>query len=72
MTPLVPRDLLLLALPGDPQPSSGGRVFYVLATQDGEADEKLSAIWSVRPGQMPARFSSGKRDRLPRVSPDGT
>jgi len=70
--PLVPSDLLLLALPGDPQPPVNGRVFYVLATQDGDADEKLSAIWSVRPGEAPVRFGSGKHDRSPRVSPDGT
>jgi dipeptidyl aminopeptidase/acylaminoacyl peptidase len=71
-TPLVPNDLLLLALPGDPRPPVGRRIFYVLVTQDADADDKLSAIWSVRPGEAPRRFSSGKHDRSPRVSPDET
>jgi dipeptidyl aminopeptidase/acylaminoacyl peptidase len=69
---VTPSDLLSLALPGDPQPPVAGRVFYVLATQDGDADEKCAAIWSVRPGESPVKFSSGKRDRSPRVSPDGS
>ena len=72
MTPLLPSDLLLLALPGDPQPPVGGRIFYALATQDEVDDEKQSAIWSVRAGEAPARFTWGKHDRSPRVSPDGT
>jgi dipeptidyl aminopeptidase/acylaminoacyl peptidase len=72
LTPLLPSDLLLLALPGDPQPPVGGRIFYALATQDEVDDEKQSAIWSVRAGEAPARFTWGKHDRSPRVSPDGT
>ncbi len=71
-TPLVPSDLLRLALPGDPQIAPDGRVFFVLSTQDEEKDETRTAIWSVSAGSPAAPFTSGTHDRFPRVSPDGT
>jgi dipeptidyl aminopeptidase/acylaminoacyl peptidase len=70
-TPLVPSDLFRMALPSDPQPPLDGRVFFVLATHDEPADEILTAIWSVRPGEAPVAFTSGRHDKMPRVSPDG-
>jgi dipeptidyl aminopeptidase/acylaminoacyl peptidase len=70
-TPLVPSDLLRLTLPSDPRPAADGRVFYVATTMDEAADATRSSLWCVRPGSAPARFTSGTRDRMPRVSPDG-
>ncbi len=69
--PLVPADLFRLALPSDPRVAPDGRVFYVLTTLDEAKDEACTSIWSVRPGGVPARFTAGTRDRMPRVSPDG-
>jgi dipeptidyl aminopeptidase/acylaminoacyl peptidase len=70
-TRLTPSDLLRLTLPSDPRLGPGGRVFYV-ATSLHEADDRANtAIWSVRPGSAPARFTSGAHDRMPRLSPDG-
>lgn len=71
-TPLVPADLLRLALPGDPQCAPDGRVFFVLSTQDEASDETRSAIWSVRAGSPATPFTSGLHDRMPRISPDAT
>jgi dipeptidyl aminopeptidase/acylaminoacyl peptidase len=70
-TPLVPSDILRLALPSDPQPPVDGRVFYVLAVQDEDADEVTTSIWFARLNEAPVAFTSGKHDRMPRVSPDG-
>ena len=69
--PLVPNDIYRMALPSDPQPPAGGRVFYVLATHDETADEVFTSIWSVEPGADPAPFTRGNHDKMPRVSPDG-
>ncbi len=71
-TPLVPNDLYRFTLPSDPNIAPDGRVFYVLATQDEAKNETLTAIWAVRAGAAATRFTSGERDRSPRVSPDGT
>lgn len=70
--PLVPADLYRLAVPADPQYGLDGRVFYPLATYHDEGDETRTAIWSVRAGSPAAPFTTGPRDRMPRVSPDGT
>ena len=71
-TPLVPSDLARLALPTDPRCAPDGRIYFVLATHDVVADETRTAIYVVRPGSPPLRFSAGTKDRSPRVSPDGT
>jgi dipeptidyl aminopeptidase/acylaminoacyl peptidase len=71
-TPLVPQDLYRLALPSDPRIAAGGRVYYMLATNDEESDLTQTAIWSFRLGEAPARFTSGTSDRSPRPSPDGS
>jgi dipeptidyl aminopeptidase/acylaminoacyl peptidase len=70
-TPLVPSDLFRLALPSDPQLAPDGRMFYTLATSDEPSDEKRTSIWCVR-DDVPAAFTSGTRDRMPRVAPDGS
>ena len=70
-SPLVPSDLYRFALPNDPNIAPDGRVFYVLATQDEEKNETRTAIWMAREGATPVRFTSGTKDRSPRVSPDG-
>jgi len=70
--PLLPSDLSRLRLPSDPQAGPDGRVFYVLTTYDEPADETCTAIHAVRPGEEPAAFTSGRKDRKPRVAPDGT
>ncbi len=71
-SPLVPSDLYLMALPTDPRIASDGRVYYVLATNDEESDSSPSSIHAFRQGEGPVRFTSGKNDRMPRPSPDGT
>ncbi len=70
--PLVPGDLYRLAIPNDPHCASDGRVFFVLGTQDEEADETSSAIYAVRDGRPPTPFTSGRKDRMPRVAPDAS
>jgi len=67
---LLPGDLYRLTIPNDPRCARDGRVFFVLGTQDEEADETSSAIYAVRDGRPPTRFTSGKKDRMPRVAPD--
>ncbi len=71
-TPLTPNDLFSIVLASDPQLCPDGRVFYVCATQSEAKNETQTAIWSVRRGGEPARFTSGEKDSAPRVSPDGT
>jgi len=71
MTPLVPNDLYALVLASDPQLVLDGRVFYVRSTQSKEKNETHTAIWSARAGEVPVRYTSGEKDRAPRVSPDG-
>jgi dipeptidyl aminopeptidase/acylaminoacyl peptidase len=70
-TPLVPSDLFRLTLPSDPRLAPGPRVFFVATTMDEPTDESRSSIWCVRPGSAAFRFTFGKSDRMPRVSPDG-
>jgi len=70
--PLLPSDLYRMRLPSDPQAASDGRVFFVLTTNDEPTDEIRTAIHAVRAGEEPAAFTSGRKDRKPRVSPDGT
>ena len=68
---LVPADLYRLAIPTEPQRAPDGRIFYTLATYHEDGNETRTAIWSVRAGPA-AAFTTGPRDRMPRVSPDGT
>ncbi|GAC1308665.1 MAG: S9 family peptidase [Vulcanimicrobiaceae bacterium] len=70
-TPLVPSDLSRFALPNDPNIAPDGRVYYVVATPNEEKNETTTTIWTVRAGRPATRFTSGERDRMPRVSPDG-
>jgi len=72
MKPLVPTDLYVLALPGEPACAPDGRVFYVLSTAHEKSDRTRTSIWSARAGGAPRRFTSGTFDRSPRVSPAGT
>lgn len=70
--PLVPSDLFRLAVATDPQAALDGRVFFVLETADEESDERFAAIYAVRADEAPLRFTSGSKDRMPRVAPDGS
>ena len=70
--PLTPSDLLRIRLPGDPSCAPDGRIFFVLASQNEAEDRAESAIYSIRPGSEPVLFTSGRNDRKPRVSPDGS
>jgi len=70
--PLVPSDLYRLVLASDPQLAPDGRVFYVRATQSEAKNETHTALWAVRAGEAPVRFTSGEKDRSPRVAPDGS
>jgi dipeptidyl aminopeptidase/acylaminoacyl peptidase len=69
--PLVPGDLYRLAVATDPQCGLAGRIFYTLATYHEDGDESRTAIWSVAAG-CAAPFTTGRHDRMPRLSPDGT
>ena len=69
-TPLIPADLYRLVLPSDPQCASDGRIFFVVQTQDEPSDESRTTIWSGRPGATASAFTSGTKDKLPRVAPD--
>ena len=65
-------DLLAIKLAGDCQISpDGSRVAYVLQEIDKQKNEYTSAIWLVRDGAAPVRFTSGPKDTQPRWSPDG-
>jgi dipeptidyl aminopeptidase/acylaminoacyl peptidase len=70
-TPLVPSDIYRLALPSDPQLAPDGRIFFVLSSCDEANDRIANAIWTVRPGSPASAFTTGPKDRAPRVSPGG-
>ena len=70
-TPLTPSDLYRIVLASDPQLAPDGRVFYVRATQHEAKNQTHTAIWSARAGAAPVPFTSGEKDRMPRISPDG-
>jgi dipeptidyl aminopeptidase/acylaminoacyl peptidase len=72
-TPLVPSDLLQIALLSDPQIApDGSAVYYRRAWFDREADEIRGAIRRVERDGADRAFTSGTNDRLPRVAPDGS
>jgi dipeptidyl aminopeptidase/acylaminoacyl peptidase len=68
---LLPSDIYRLVTAGDPQPAAGGVVFFVRAEQSEEDNRIETAIWRVREGEPAEQFTSGPKDRAPRVSPDG-
>ncbi len=72
-TPLVPSDLLRIALVGDPQISSDGiAIFYRRSWFDRDADEIRGAIHRVGRDGGDRPFTAGTNDRLPRIAPDGS
>jgi dipeptidyl aminopeptidase/acylaminoacyl peptidase len=72
-TPLVPSDLLRIALVSDPQISPDGlAVYYRRSWFDADADENRGAIRRVERDGADRAFTSGTNDRLPRVAPDGS
>lgn len=66
-------DLYRLTNVSDPQISPDGELIaYVQTTIDPESKESSSSIWIARTaGGTPVPFTSGKKDRAPRWSPDG-
>lgn len=71
-TPLVPSDLFRLVSVGDPQIApDAGAIYFRRATQDRAADATVAAIWRVDASGRESAFTTGRNDRLPRVSPDG-
>ncbi|MBI4461377.1 MAG: PD40 domain-containing protein, partial [Acidobacteria bacterium] len=73
--PLTFDDLIAFARVSDPQVSPDGRwVVYVVDHYDKAANSRSSDLWLVAAeGSEPRqRTRSGKRDRRPRWSPDGT
>lgn len=68
-----PADLYRLTNVSDPQISPDGELIaYVQTTIDPESKESSSSIWIARTaGGTPVPFTSGKKDRAPRWSPDG-
>lgn len=67
-------DLLDLAVASQPALSpDGGRVAYVVRTQDAAADRPVDELWTVAAtGGTPARLTRGPSDSAPVWSPDGT
>lgn len=67
-------DLAGFAVPEQPAISpDGGRIAYVLRTQDMTADKQVGALWWVdTAGGSPARLTHGDGDSAPAWSPDGT
>jgi dipeptidyl aminopeptidase/acylaminoacyl peptidase len=71
-TPLVPSDLLRIALVADPQISAdGSAIYYRRAWFDRDADEIRGAIRRVDRDGADRAFTAGTNDRLARVAPDG-
>ena len=46
-------------------------MYYVATRLDRERNEACSAIWRAAPGHPAAAFTTGRKDRMPRISPDG-
>ena len=67
-------DMATIAVPEQPAIApDGGRIVYVLRTQDVEADRAVTALWRVNTaGGAPARLTTGTADSMPAWSPDGT
>ena len=76
MPGMLPQDVLSITAAGDPRLSpDGATVAYVVTGLDGEANEYRDAIWLARlDGATPPRklTAGARRDRDPRISPDGT
>lgn len=71
-TPLVPNDLFGIVTVAHPQVApDGAGVYFRRAQLDRESDSTLGAIWRVDIRGQLQPFTSGRNDRLPRVSPDG-
>ncbi|HKN97444.1 MAG TPA: LpqB family beta-propeller domain-containing protein, partial [Pseudonocardiaceae bacterium] len=66
-------DLTDIAVPEQPALSpDGGRVAYVLRTQDTEQDRPVTSLWRVdTAGGDPVRLTRGTGDSAPAWSPDG-
>jgi dipeptidyl aminopeptidase/acylaminoacyl peptidase len=70
--PLVPSDLLMLATAADPALAPDGRTVYFRHIHlDRDENASVSAIWRVDAAGNSAPFTAGRKDRLPRISPDG-
>ncbi|HEY8346118.1 MAG TPA: S9 family peptidase [Symbiobacteriaceae bacterium] len=66
-------DLLSFKLAGDVQMAlTGDRIAYVVKSVDREKNSYKTAIYMVRPGEEPVRFTGGESDASPQFSPDGT
>src|SRR6185312_2240177 len=71
-TPFVPSDLFSIVSVGDPQIApDASAVYFRRTTQDREGDAASGNIWRVDAAGDAVAFTSGKNDRLARVSPDG-
>jgi dipeptidyl aminopeptidase/acylaminoacyl peptidase len=70
--PLTPSDLYRLVTAGDPQCGPAGTVYYVRAILDEGEDAARTSIWRVAEGREPVAFTSGTKDSMPHVAPDGT
>lgn len=71
-TPLVPADLFSLVTLGDPVLAPDGRTVYFRRMQpDRATDATLSSLWRIDAAGRSAPFTTGKKDRLPRLAPDG-
>src|SRR5476649_1271089 len=71
-TPFVPSDLFSIVSVGDPQiTADASTVYFRRTTQDRESDAATGNIWRVDGKGDAVAFTSGKNDRLARVSPDG-
>jgi dipeptidyl aminopeptidase/acylaminoacyl peptidase len=72
-SPLTPSDLYSMIMLGDPQLApAADSVYFRRFDLDREGDATRSAIWRVDADGRSAPFTSGRNDRLPRISPDGS
>jgi dipeptidyl aminopeptidase/acylaminoacyl peptidase len=71
-TPFVPSDLFSIVSVSDPQIAPDASAVYFRRTaQDQQSDAATGNIWRVGADGTAIAFTSGKNDRLGRISPDG-
>ncbi len=69
---MVPSDLFAIVGVGDPQLAADGAVYFRHARLERESDAASTSIWRVDASGAVAPFTAGRKDRLPRLAPDGS
>ncbi len=68
----MPGDVCSIVTVGDPQLGRGDEVFFRHVRPDRASDVNVSSIWRVDAQGRCGAFTHGTKDRMPRVSPDGS